>query len=223
MSTKIVPGEALADSLTGVPGIGVARRRLLESAGITTRDALAQMLPEQLVSLTGMPRSTAETILAVLAPAAASLELPGEVAPSGAKEGDEADALGDEAPQISRLERAALQAQTAIVDASRHVRPDSKLGETLLRFARLADELPRRVSPGTPDGVAKRVTVRLQNITDRLESLTKSNKKEPLSEKRAKRLRQRLKRTRDTIKRTLKSNSDNATPKISAPVSPQVG
>lgn len=218
MDVQIVPSQTPTDSLTGVPGIGAVRRRLLTEAGITTRAALAQASPEQLVSLTGMPRSAAETILAAIAPGD-SLPVPVGEMPDLQQDGGEVkepgetgDASGEEAPQLSRLERAAMDAQTALADASRHVPPGSKLGETLLRFALLADELPRRVSPQASGGVAKRITLRLQNITERLETLTRSKKHEPLSDKRAKRLRQRLKRTRDTIKRTLKSDANAASP-----------
>lgn len=214
MSANITQAEP-PNSLVGVPGIGAVRRRLLEEAGIMTRTALAQASPEQLVSLTGMPRAIAEKVLATLALADDPAVVP-EAFPEEGRGNNEADASGEEAPLLTRLERAALDAQTALADASRHVSPGSKLGETLLRFARLADELPRRVSPRTSGGVLKRITLRLQNITERLKTLAQSKRGEPLSEKRAKRLEQRLKRTRDTIKRTLKSNADSASRKLPA-------
>ena len=135
-----------------------------------------------------------------LAGAGGQLSADGQIAA-----GDTPDALGDDAPQTTRLERAALRAQTAIADASRHAKPASKLGETLLRFARLADELPSRVSPSTGTAVVKRLAVRLETISERLETVGGAKPRtEPLSEKRTKRLQQRLKRTRDSIKRTLK-------------------
>ncbi|MBC7809067.1 MAG: hypothetical protein H7145_23270, partial [Akkermansiaceae bacterium] len=92
--------------------------------------------------------------------------------------------------------------------ASRRAEPGSKLDETLVRFARLTDELPRRVTPETRGGVLRRITERIEAIAERLETVATGKK--DLGSKRAKRLQQRLKRTRDSIKRTLKSSASNS-------------
>lgn len=60
------------DSLSSIPGIGPARRLLLEAAGISTRSAFAQADVAQIISLTGMPRAQAEQALQ----AARALPLP---------------------------------------------------------------------------------------------------------------------------------------------------
>ena len=233
-----------ADGLSGVPGLGPVRRRLLAEAGITTRAELARATPEQIISATGMPRGVAEQVsefvrsssLSPLSPhpfppsegekgeqdtGVASLPAspsgspfsPSEGGKGWGDRGDDRDAApGEDAPSTTRLERAALRAQTAIADASRRAAPESKLSAMLLRFAQLTDELPRRVTAETRGGVLRRITDRIEAITERLETVAvaKAEKKSgPLSSKRAKRLEQRLKRTRDSIKRTLKASASN--------------
>ena len=214
--TTISPSAGLA----GIPGLGPVRRRLLIEAGITTRDALAQASPEQLVSVTGMPRAAADAVLrAISAPTSREEAIPSAVSassPTQSETSGDGIAPGEDAPQDTRLERAALRAQTAIADASRRAAPDSKLAQTLLRFARLTDELPRRVTPKTGGAVVKRITTRLEAIVARLETLTATKKTtDTLGTKRAKRLHQRLKRTRDSIQRTLKRSADNSRRKAS--------
>ena len=51
------------ESLFGIPNIGPSRRAALEAAGITARSRLKEASVEQLVSVTGMPRATAVTVL----------------------------------------------------------------------------------------------------------------------------------------------------------------
>ena len=51
------------ESLSSIPGIGPARRLLLEAAGIATRSAFARADVAQIISLTGMPRAQAEQAL----------------------------------------------------------------------------------------------------------------------------------------------------------------
>ncbi len=209
--------EPTTSDLSGVSGLGPVRRRLLSEAGITTRAELARATAEQIVSITGMPLSLAEQVARSVATAA---DPPNRgTAPDHAPEtdtppppgGEESLAPGEDAPRTTRLERAALRARAAIADASRHAGEGSKLSETLSRFARLADELPGRVTPETRGGVVKRLTERVEGITERLEGIGTTKKAGSLlGTKRAKRLEQRLKRTRDSIKRTLKTSASNS-------------
>ena len=224
-ATDDMPG---AMELSGIPGLGPVRRRLLAEAGIRTHSEFTQATLEQIISVTGMPRTAAEQAQEFTR----RNTLPDTVQQRGGKvetvteedtgteaviafeqetvERDKPTTLGDDAPQTTRLERATLRAQTAIADASRRTEPGSKLSEMLLRFARLTDELPRRVTTNTRGGVIKRITERIETIAERLEMLAASKKEPgPLSTKRAKRLQQRLKRTRDSIKRTLKTSASN--------------
>ncbi|MBC8134738.1 MAG: helix-hairpin-helix domain-containing protein [Fibrella sp.] len=235
MSEPVTNLSQTVTELSGVPGLGPVRRRLLAEAGITTRAELAQTTLEQIISVTGMPRSVAVQVVAFalttqppqekereteeagdgplptsvlsgppLPPEGSGLEV--REAGIRATETLDLPAPGEDAPQTTRLERAVLRAQTAIADASRRTESGSKLSETLVRFARLTDELPRRVTPETRGGVLRRITERIEAIAERLETVAGAKKDaSPLGSKRAKRLQQRLKRTRDSIKRTLKT------------------
>ena len=209
--------EPELDALLGVPGLGPVRRRLLSEAGITTRATLAVATPEQLIAATGMPRAAADGVHAFLVTdllAAKSITV--VAAPDDPKEADTVDSddptepMGEEMPQATRLEIAALRAQTVIADASRHAAPGSKLAAMLAGFARLADDLPHRVPSDARPGVLRRVAERLEAISARLDVAAKGEPDAILPPKRAKRLRARIKRTRDTIKRTLKAARHDA-------------
>ena len=209
---ELAGSEPEQSDLQGVPGLGPVRRRLLAEAGITTRVALAESTPEQLIAVTGMRRAAAETALAAIAsartPAAEPVLLPVPESSVVTELDAVTEPMGEETPQATRLEIAALRAQTVIADASRHTLPESKLAGVLARFARLADELPRRIPVNARPGVLRRVAERLETICARLETVTGKAEKEDsqlLPSKRAKRLQARIKRTRDTIKRTLKA------------------
>ncbi len=79
------------ESLNNIAHLGPARRAALEAAGITTRSQLAQASVDQLVGVTGMPRSAAQKVLASLqgssspdaAPVPQEAPLPEELPPPG--------------------------------------------------------------------------------------------------------------------------------------------
>jgi len=205
--------------LSGIPGVGPARRAAFEAAGVSTRAALARMDAVQIVSVSGMGRAQAEAALAFVQGALAEANEVTEAAPSTSDDGDEAfppaatgdggdtpppspekneDALPAEA-QASRVERAIFAARTALSDVTR-IADDARLTRQLTRLAVLLDETPARAERLRPKA-AREVAENLARLAARLERnavrLATETKRE--REKRTVRLRDRLKTDRQTL------------------------
>lgn len=193
-----------AEDLSGIPGVGPARRAALIAAGITTRAALARASVEQLVSMTGMARAQAERTLAVLrqdgesaaattTPALSPVPLTDEALPTedGMPAAAEEPAPAEERP-LTDLERAIFAARTALADVTRLL-TGPRLEKSLTRFATLLEALPARAAK-LPARRQKRLMLRLRRITIRLErAVSRAGR---MTEKREKRLRDRLREER---------------------------
>jgi hypothetical protein len=198
--------------LDGIPGLGPARRAALAAAGITSRADLVAATTDQLVSVTGMPRSQAERALAALkttraapeealtAPAAALPEIPPDEAlpdeNGAAPLPDESEPTAPEPEPSTDLDRAIFKARTALSDATRLLAEASGLHKSLEKLGVLLEGLSRR----TEKLGAKRRT----RLAERLDALTRrleraAARSHEMTPERAKRLRERLKTERQAI------------------------
>ena len=158
-----------SDRLLGVPGLGPIRITALHAAGITTRAQLAQSSVEQLISMTGMPRTQAEKTLAAVRGTASVATTPppptDELMPTPGILGESADRPEPtdpepDLPPASDLDRALLTARTALSDATRHF---PALDRPLIKFAIRLEKLPRQAAGLTEKKQAK-IAARLDKL-----------------------------------------------------------
>jgi hypothetical protein len=214
--------EVVTDALGSIPGIGPARKAALFAAGITTRAALAQASVEQIISVTGMPRTQAEKALDALqatealtlsapspqiAPPLTDEAMPEAPAPSvpARDEPTETPVLpdDDQDPQTAvrgLLDNAAFRAKTALSDATR-VWSLPELIKPLAKLVTALDAVTEQAASVLRPKAAIRLAVRLGKLTTWIEKAVAE--KQPPSEKRQDRVRQRLKAERAEIEETI--------------------
>lgn len=223
------------DSLSSIPGIGPARRLLLEAAGIATRSAFAQAEVAQIISLTGMPRAQAEQALqaarAITPPSngsepTAALPPVDEAFPNLLAEMEAAIPIEDASPSSSMPpplppapgeedatpEEVELSELDRAVLKTRTALSDAtrlldtpRLTKQLTRFALLLDKLPERAARRKPRRV-RTLAQRLESTAAFLEECAASADRTLGKEKREERMRERIKAERIAI-RDILSNS----------------
>jgi hypothetical protein len=212
--------EVVTDALDNIPGIGPARKAALYAAGITTRAGLAQASVEQIISLTGMPRTQAEKALEALH----ATDAPVLSAPSPQAEPPLQDEAMPEAPAPSALtnveptgtpvlpdddhapataargllDNAAFRAKTSLSDATR-VWDLPKLIKPLTKLAAALDAVTEQAANTLRPKAAKRLQVRLEEFSAWVEKAVTN--KQPLSGKRRNQIRERLKCERIEIEK----------------------
>lgn len=189
------------NSLEGIPGIGPARRTALAAAGITRRAELARATIEQLVSVTGMPRTQAEQALAFVqnaVPQTVPEAVGDEAMPEPSSDMETSLPLPDapeETPLLTDLDRALFAARTALSDMTR-VFDDTQMEKPFARLANVLDTVTARAAK-LPGKRQKRLTSRLQKLTERLERAAAGKSK--LTPKRRKLLREQLREGRRSL------------------------
>ena len=208
------------ESLNNIPYLGPARRAALEAAGITTRSQLVQASVEQLVGVTGMPRTLAErTLLFLHANAAPNGAPPPQASPTPTETPASPlpieqkpvfdifpESLMETLPSPPKpedgteavdtrtdLDRAILRLSTALSDTTRNQPP--KLSRQFTKLAALLEELPRAVSALKPRQV--------RALTKQIEALTSRLGDPPATKKAEEKLREFLREERRKIKGTL--------------------
>lgn len=211
------------DSLNNIPNLGPARRTALEAAGITTRAQLAQAAVDQLIAVTGMPRSAAEKTWAFLHPdpVASSQDVPPAAEVLAAQSALDILVPVSLAPKEengthpvekrAHLEAVLMQVDTALSDATRGTPPrsaDSKLKRQLTKFAVLIDDLPGQVDQLKPKQV-REMTKQLQAAK---QSLSRFAATPPLPDKKQEKAREAVREQRKKIEVLLASAKPSPKP-----------
>lgn len=202
------PAQDNEPDLTGIPGLGPARRTALETAGVSSRAAFARLTVEQLVSLTGMGRAPAARALDFVrgtSPVPPSVvEADDPVAPDAGAEPPTTAAMEDDAPALpndlppGRLDAVVFRLQTAVSDVTRRV-DSERITRPLERLLLVVEPLPTQSSQLSAKRRAK-IANRLETLTDKLERAARAASSErALPAKRTERLRERIRATRRVL------------------------
>ena len=226
------------DELAGIPGLGPARRAALAAAGIASAAEIAGMTIDQLVGVTGMPRSQASVSLDA-ARRRTSADSPTDDAPPTdeafpAGSADAADGLplkqtlegvataGTGQPSLedddsspgpaarARLDRAAFRLKTALSDLSRQWSAP-RLIRPIGRLAVVLDLLSGAAGDAAEPPrpkTARRLSGRFDFLAEWLETQLLTEK--PATKKRQERVRDRLRAERQQVQETIKTSRRRA-------------
>jgi hypothetical protein len=195
-----------------IPNLGPVRQKLLEAAGINSREEFARLTVEQVVSLTGMGRTQAELALKQVQGRTGTLpavtESDDPLAPDAQAEPQTTGGVEDDAQTKrtgeafadpaalppGRLDSTVFRLRTAASDVTR-LANDEQITKPLLRLIAVVDQTVPQSDTLRPK--QRRYLADLfENLAQRLERAAQRMEREPLSPRRVERLRERIRAAR---------------------------